>query len=141
LSASGLASLSQAAERSSTADAAVVEAVRLMFAALAADDADGFREVTSPDFYAFDVGKRYTGEDLVDLIKKAHGAGKTYVWSITEPQVRIEGSVAWVTYTNRGSIQDASGRKDVAWLESAVLYRNKDAWRVHFLHSTRMVVE
>lgn len=127
-----------AAEHSRASDAdQVTEAIRSMFAAMAAGDVAKFRDVTAPDFYAFDVGKRFTRDALMDLITTAQAAGKVYVWTVKEPEVHIDGKIAWITYVNRGSITDASGTKDVTWLESAVLRKEKDMWRIHFFHSTR----
>ena len=117
--------------------AQVTEAVRSMFAALAANDADRFRAVITPDFYAFDVGKRFTGDTLLELIKTAHAAGNVYVWTVTEADVHISGDIAWIAYVNRGSIKDASGTENMTWLESAFLQKDKGAWRIRFLHSTR----
>ena len=116
----------------------VTEAVRSMFAALSAEDIPKLRAVIAPDFYAFDAGGRFTRDALMDLIKAAHAAGKVYVWTVNEPEVHIDGSMAWVTYINRGSIKDASGTKNVSWLESAVLRKEKDNWRIQFFHSTRV---
>jgi ketosteroid isomerase-like protein len=115
----------------------VTEAVRSFFAAAATDDLAKFRAVTTPDFYAFDAGGRFTSDALMDLIKGAHAAGKVYVWTVNEPEVRISGDIAWITYVNRGSIKDASGTKEVTWLESAVLQKEKGTWRIRFFHSTR----
>jgi hypothetical protein len=75
---------------------------------------------------------------LPELIKAAHGAGKTYVWSVNDPEVHIACEWAWVTYTNRGSVGDASGTHPMSWLESAVLHYQGRRWRVQFLHSTRV---
>jgi ketosteroid isomerase-like protein len=115
----------------------VTEAVRSFFAAATADDLDKLHAVTHPDFYAFDAGGRFTRDALMDLIKAAHAAGKVYVWTVNEPEVHISGDIAWITYVNHGSIKDASGTKDVTWLESAVLQKEKSNWRIHFFHSTR----
>ena len=116
----------------------VTEALRSMFAALSVEDILKLRTVVAPDFYAFEAGGRITGDALIDLIKKAHAAGKVYVWTVNEPEVHIDGSMAWVTYINRGSIKDASETKNVSWLESAVLRKEKDNWRIQFFHSTRV---
>lgn len=115
----------------------VTEALRLMYVALTNDDPDQFRAVTSPDFFTYDGGVRMSGDELMALIKDAHAAGKVYVWEVTEPQVRIDGQTAWVTYVNRGSLQDATGKKDLTWLESAILRKEDDTWRIEFFHSTR----
>ena len=118
--------------------AQVTETVRNMFAALSAEDIPKLRAVIDADFYAFEAGGRITGDALIDLIKKAHAAGKVYVWTVNEPEVHIEGNMAWVTYINRGSIKDASETKNVSWLESAVLRKEKNNWRIQFFHSTRV---
>ena len=129
------------ASQATTDEAKVVEAMRLMYVAATNDDMDQFRAVTSPDFYTFDGGKRMTGDELMGFIKDAHAAGKVYVWEVTEPQVYVDGQTAWITYVNRGSLQDATGRKDLTWLESAVLRKDNGTWRIHFFHSTRAASE
>ena len=119
-------------------DAQVTEVVRSMFTALAAEDIPKLRAVIAPDFYAFEAGGRITGDALIDLMKKAHAAGKVYTWTVNEPEVHIDGSTAWVTYVNRGSIKDGAETKNVSWLESVILRKEKDSWRIQFLHSTRV---
>jgi ketosteroid isomerase-like protein len=127
-----------AQSESPTADhVQVTEAIRSFFAAATADDLEKLHAVTSPDFYAFDAGGRFTRDALMDMVKAAHAAGKVYVWTVNEPDAHISGDMAWITYVNRGSIKDASGTKDVTWLESAVLQKEKGAWRIRFFHSTR----
>jgi hypothetical protein len=116
---------------------AVVDALNQFFEAASHDDDKLFNEVLAPDFYAFDSGKRFDGMQLPQLIKAAHAAGKTYVWSVNDPEVRIACDWAWVTYTNRGSVGDASGTQPMSWLESTVLHYQGKRWRIQFLHSTR----
>ena len=89
----------------------------------------------------FDVGKRFTGDSLLELIKTAHAAGKVYVWTVNDADVHISGDIAWIAYINRGSIKDAAGTENVTWLESTILQKDKGAWRIRFLHSTRAVKE
>lgn len=125
------------ASRATAEQEKAVEAVRLMYVALTNDDPVQFSAVTSSDFYTFDGGKRMTGDQLMGFVKSAHAAGKIYVWQVTEPQVYIDGKTAWITYVNRGSVQDAAGKKDLIWLESAVLRKEKGIWRIQFFHSTR----
>jgi len=118
--------------------ARVVEAVRQMYAAATKDDLDGFHKVAAPEFYAFDVGKRFDGDALMNLIKVAHQAGKRYEWNVTEPEVHLGCNDAWIAYTNRGSLQDESGTKSLAWLESAFLRKDASVWKIEFFHSTRV---
>jgi hypothetical protein len=127
---------------SSTADEqAVVQALRLMYVALSNHDTAQLRAVTTTDFYTFDGGEEFSGDGFVALIKRLNAEGKTFVWTVMEPKVRIEGKIAWITYLNRGSVQDAAGRRDVSWLESAVLLKDSGTWRIQFFHSTRVPVK
>lgn len=116
---------------------AVVDAVNQFFEAASHDDDNLFKEVLAANFYAFDNGRRFDGMQLPELIKAAHAAGKTYVWSVSDPEVHIECDWAWITYTNRGSVSDASGTQPMSWLESAVLHYQGQRWHIQFLHSSR----
>lgn len=116
----------------------VVDTVRQMFVALGNDDTDLFNSVTTKDFYAFDAGKRFTGEELVQHVKNAHASGKVYVWEVTDHEVHSDEKIALVTYVNRGSIKDATSLRAMNWLESAVLRKENGTWRIHFFHSTRI---
>lgn len=117
--------------------AEIATTVSTMLDALAADDFAKFHAVAADDFYAFDNGKRFVGDELIALIKKLHAAGNVYEWHVTEPKVRRANDVAWITYVNKGSVTDAAGRKDVTWLESSVLQKEHGRWRIRFFHSTR----
>lgn len=117
----------------------VTRAMETLYIAATRDDLALFKTVTTPDFYSFDGGKRFNGEELMQLIKGQHAAGKIYVWTVTDPKVELYGRAALLTYTNRGSIQDADGtKKDVTWLESALLRKIGGDWKIHFFHSTRV---
>lgn len=59
----------------------IVQALRTMYAAATTDDLKLFHTVAAPDFYAFDGGKRYDGDALMDLAKALHAAGSVYVWT------------------------------------------------------------
>jgi len=116
---------------------AVVETMRAMYAAATADDLEKMHSVTTADFYAFDGGKRLDGDALFQLVKSAHAGGTVFVWTVTEPEVHLSCNVAWISYVNQGSVKNASGTTKVTWLESAVLVKEKGAWRIRFFHSTR----
>ncbi|HEX4577510.1 MAG TPA: nuclear transport factor 2 family protein [Edaphobacter sp.] len=116
----------------------VLDTMRQLFVAAKTDDLDRFHKVAATEFYAFDGGKRFDGDGLMSLIKAAHTAGKRYEWKVTEPEVHLVCNDAWITYTNRGSIQDETGTKDLMWLESAFLHKEAGVWKIRFLHSTRV---
>jgi hypothetical protein len=72
------------------------------------------------------------------MVKSFHESGKVVVWTVTDPHVEATCNLAWITYTNRGSMKDGSGKKDLAWLESAVLEKQAGTWRIRFFNSTRV---
>ena len=123
-----------------TADqSAIVDTLRSMFAAAKADDLPAFHAVTTQDFYAYDNGKRFEADELMNLIRDFHAKGYVFVWSVTDPQVHTGCNVAWVTYVNRGSIKPPQGAAtETSWLESAVMAHEQSGWKVRFLHSTRV---
>ena len=121
--------------------AAVAETLREMYAAVATQDRAHLATIFTPGFYAFDLGKRFDGMALVDLIEAAMAAGRRFVWTVNEPDVRIFGDRAWIAYVNRGSVGDADSTTPVTWLESAMLVRVDSRWRIEFFHSTRAPAE
>ncbi len=135
---SGWAETPRPATTATTDTSQVIEAMRTMYGALTQDDLAQFRSVATPDFYAYDGGKRFTAEALVALIRELHAAGHVFVWQVTEPEVRLHGELAWITYVNRGSLRNAAGTKPLTWLESAVLRKVDGRWRIVFFHSTRV---
>ena len=132
---SGVSAHSSCAESCGTAAdrAAVVQAVQTMFVAAANDNITLFHSVATPDFYAFDNGKQYHGNELMAGIKKLHDAGYVYVWKVTEPKVYLDCHIAGITEINVGSVDG----KPTRWLESGLLKKSDGKWRVEFFDSAR----
>jgi hypothetical protein len=97
-----------------------------------------FHSVTTSYFYAYDGGKRFDGDALMNLIKTAHDSGTVFVLSVNDPEVHVDCGTAWITYVNKGSVQNPKGITQMIWLESLVFEKKDDKWRAHFLHSTRI---
>ena len=136
---STIVSTARAQQKSLTPDQQqVVDTVSTVFTAARADDLAKFDSVIAPGFYIFDGGARVNGDSIMALIKAQHAAGKRYEWNVTEPDVHISGDTAWIAYVNKGSITDASGIVNQNWLESAFLEKQAGAWKIVFMHSTRV---
>lgn len=116
----------------------VAQAMHDMYAALKADDLQGFHAVTTRDFFAFDVGRRFDGDALMDLVKAAHDRGAVYEWHVNDPKVEVACDMALVTYINTGSLAEAGATRSLSWLESATLRHDSQRWRIRFFHSTRI---
>jgi len=116
----------------------VAKTMRDMYEALKADDLQAFHDVTTKDFYAFDVGKRFDGDALMSLVKAAHERGAVYDWNVNDPMAEAACNTALVTYINTGSITEAGSTRALSWLESATLIHDGQRWRIRFFHSTRV---
>ena len=123
----------------STEATAVAETMRALFIAAGANDLERFRSLTVPGFYAFDSGKRFDGDALMQTIMSAHAKGMKFVWNVTQPDVHVHGDSAWIAYTNVGSIQTSAAAQPtpMTWLESACLERHDGSWKIVFLQSSR----
>ena len=132
-------STARAEQSSSPSDKGqIVDTVSGIFTAARADDVAKFDSLIAPGFYIYDGGARFNGDSIMAFIKAQHAAGKHYEWNVTEPDVHINGNTAWIAYVNKGSITDASGTQNLKWLESAFLEKQAGAWKIVFLHSTRV---
>ncbi|MHB1959562.1 MAG: nuclear transport factor 2 family protein [Acidobacteriaceae bacterium] len=115
--------------------AAVAQAVNTMFAAAAKDNMTLFHSVAAPNFYAFDNGRQFHGDELMAGIRQLHAEGHVFVWKVTEPEVHVGCHIAWITEINRGSVDG----KSTSWLESGTLKKTGGKWRVEFFNSARAV--
>lgn len=118
------------------AEGDVVRTMRDMYAALQADDLNTFHDVTTQDFFAYDVGQRFDGDALVVLIKERHAQGFIFEWTVNDPMVETDCTTALVTYVNTGSVTQAGNKTQRTWLESATLKHDGQRWRIRFFHST-----
>jgi len=118
--------------------AAVAETVRSMFAAAMKDDVAAFDRLIVPGFYMFDGGRRFDGDEIMQLIKGMHEKGVAYVWNVNDPDVHVHCNEAWIAYVNHGSVKAADQPVvPVTWLESGVLEKQGGVWKIVFFHSTR----
>ena len=130
-----------ARQKSITADQKqIIDTVSTIFSAAGTEDISKLDSVTAPDFYIFANGMRFNGDGLMAAIKALHAAGKRNEEHVTEPDIHITGNTAWIAYVNKGSTTDASGTVNQNWLESAFLEKQAGAWKIVFMHSTRVPI-
>jgi hypothetical protein len=115
----------------------VAETLREMYAAATVDDLEALKAIFDDGFYAYDLGERYDGLALAEVLQRAHAAGRQFVWTVQDVESHVLGEWAWLAYVNRGSVSDGQTVTPVTWLESAVLRHDGSRWRIRFFHSTR----
>ena len=116
----------------------VIEVMRSVYRAAAADDLAAFQGLILPGFYAYDGGLRFPGDSLMRYLMAAHATGDVLIWSVDEPDVHLGCEEAWIAYVNRGSIKHGDAPPvPVSWLESANLRKVDGVWKLAFFHSAR----
>jgi ketosteroid isomerase-like protein len=111
--------------------------VKELFAAMSRQDSQAMLDNSTEDFQLLEHGEDWTMEMLANAIQPK---GEPYDRRNFFKQIRArqEGDVAWISYWNKAEIRRSSGLRTVVWLESAVIVRERDRWKVQLLHSTRL---
>ena len=111
--------------------------VKELFAAMSKHDGKAMRETSTEDFQLLEHGEEWTMQKLVDAVQPK---GDPYERKNFFQQIRArqEGDVAWLSYRNKAEIRRNSGLRTVVWLESAVIVKEGDRWKIQLLHSTRL---
>jgi ketosteroid isomerase-like protein len=119
------------------ADHPAFQPVKELFAAMSKHDGKAMQETSTEDFQLLEHGEDWTMQKLVDAVQPK---GEPYERKNFFSQIRAreKGNVAWVSYWNKAEISRASGLRTVVWLESAVIIREDDRWKIQLLHSTRL---
>lgn len=124
-------------ENAAAEDHPAFQPVKELFAAMSKHDGKAMRKTSTEDFQLLEHGEDWTMQKLVDAVQPK---GKPYERKNYFMQIRArqKGDVAWVSYWNKAEIRRESGLRTVVWLESAVMVRKDDRWKIQLLHSTRL---
>ena len=114
--------------------------VKELFAAMSMHDGKAMKETATDDFQLLEHGEDWTMQRLIDAVQPK---GKPYDRFNFFNQIRARqvGDVAWVSYWNKAEIRREGQLRTVVWLESAVMVRENDRWKIQLLHSTRLEPE
>ncbi len=114
--------------------------IKELFAAMSKHDGQAMQEKATVDFQLLEHGEVWTMQKLVDAVQPK---GEPYERKNFFKQIRArqEGDVAWLSYWNKAEIRRKSGLRTVVWLESAVVVKEGDRWKIQLLHSTRLESE
>lgn len=123
------------------ARAEVEQTIRDFFVALRGEGDVAFEDVTTSSMYSFDVGERFEGRALADVIIEALGEGVEINWTLGPMDTKVACDVAWSQWENTGSAGTPPDVRPVRWLESAVLVYEDGRWKIDFFHSQRARAE
>lgn len=118
--------------------AAIQQAIKDTYAAYSSFDEQKYRATTTHDFILLEQGELFDREgDVATMPKPDAGFRRKDHFSFNS--VKVEGDIAYAVYTLRSEIyDDVEGARSREWLESAILRRVDDRWKMALLHSTRV---
>ena len=117
---------------------AVQEAINTFFKAFSETDFNYIQETSTKDFLLLEQGMIWNLDTLQNILSKPKPAGYTRKNRFDFFETRITGKKAWVGYLNHADIESAAGKRKIHWLESAVLVKEKNSWKLEMMHSTRV---
>jgi len=115
----------------------VEKTIAQFFDALRGEGEASFKSLTTANMYSFDVGERFDGAALADVIEEALAQGVEINWSLGPMDTKVRCGVAWSQWENTGSAGTPPNVRLVRWLESAVLVHEGGRWKIDFFHSQR----
>ncbi|MGJ8682447.1 nuclear transport factor 2 family protein [Paraglaciecola sp.] len=123
---------------STYAQDAPFKAVQDLFSAISQVNHSKMKAVVTADFQLLEDGEDWDMNDLINVIKPSNYVRKNY-FNVVKTQ--SSGDFAWVSYWNKATFTKGELTKDVVWLESAVLIKDANKWKIQMLHSTKIKPE
>ncbi len=102
-------------------------------------DKDEYRSLLTKDYLLLENGEIFDIEGDITAIPDKDSRYKR-TDSFDFRLVKIEGDIAYAVYFLKSEITDkVNGIRNKEWLESAILRRSGEDWKIALLHSTRIV--
>jgi hypothetical protein len=114
------------------------DAIRQVFQALSDGSIDKMEQVVTPDVKILEHGVVWTIDTIRHYLSKKRPEDFKRVNTFDFFQTEVSDNMAFVSYHNRADIHANNKDRTVKWLESAVLVKDKNVWKVKMLHSTRL---
>jgi ketosteroid isomerase-like protein len=115
---------------------AVQQTIQHLFDALSNRDSAGLRFHSTADVHFYEYGEVWTIDTLIKRVMFAKPADYKRTNSFDFVKTTIDGNTAWVTYYLRSEITRNGKKELVKWMETVVLVKQKEQWKIKLLHSS-----
>jgi len=116
----------------SIADDQVTSIASDFFIALGTGDTTLMKSLLTEGFEMFEHDLIWNTDSLLSLMPNTLGRK----WSIVDPVVQTEGSLAHLYYFNQGITPS-----DRSWYESMLMEKSDDGLKIKFMHSTKLYLK
>ena len=119
---------------------AVQQTIINLFTALSNSDTAGLKLYSTTDVKFYEYGQIWTIDTMIQkvmLVSKASDYKRTNSFEFVN--TTINKKTAWATYYLQSTITRNSKQETVKWMETVILLKEKNQWKITVLHSTRLV--
>ena len=110
------------------------------FEALSAMDSRLIDPLVTKDFILLEMGEVWNADTLKSKMVLPKGIKFKRTNYLDFIKTDVQNNIAWISYHNRAEIVWNDGVRMLKWLESAVLVKENDIWKISLLHSTKVPV-
>ncbi len=117
----------------------VQKAVTKLFDAISINDAADIKSSCTNDVKFYEYGQIWTVDTLLQKLSVLSGPSsynRTNTFDFVS--TKVKGSIAWVTYYLESTITKTGKPDIIKWMETVILIKEKNQWKVSILHSTRL---
>ncbi len=115
---------------------AVQETVVAVFDALAKRDTVTMKLYCTNDLLILEDKEVWTLDTLTLKVGQNKDTGYSRINSMDFIETKIQGKTAWTCYYNQANINRRGKQIMVRWLETAILVKENNKWKMRVLHST-----
>lgn len=114
----------------------VQQAITEVFDGFSALSLEKIMRHCTPDVTILEDGVVWNADSIAAAFMRMKGVDFKRVNSFDFLQTEVRGNTAWTSYYNQADVQANGKARQVRWLESAVLVKEADGWKIKVLHST-----
>lgn len=128
------------AQTTSSKQAIVQQTIIKLFTALSNSDTAGLKLHSTSNVKFYEYGQIWTIDTMIQkmmVMSKAEDFKR--INSFEFVNTTINKKTAWVTYYLQSTITRNNQQEIINWMETVILLKEKNQWKITVLHSTRLV--
>jgi hypothetical protein len=114
------------------------QAIIKFFDGVATVDTTLMKKYTTDNFLLLEDGMVWNLDTLTSKLKSSRTTSFKRINDFKFIKTTIKGKMAWVAYYNSAEITSNGNKRNLQWMESAVLVKHGKDWKIQLLHSTRL---
>lgn len=130
--------LSSTGSKQSSEEVKVQQVVHKVFEAFSSGSMVTMEQAVTSDIKILEHGEVWTLDSIRKALNRPRPADFKRINTLEFFQTEVEERMAFVSYYNTANVRANNKDRVVKWLESAVLVKESENWKVKMLHSTRI---